>query len=69
MPDRRNIKIVITVISDGDNFSTSEKDSEAMTCVYPMPVPDNFTLYRTLMALHKNMGAIEEAINTSPIGD
>ena len=69
MPDRRNIKIVITVISDGDNFETSEKDSEAMSCVYSMPVPDNFTLYRTLMALHKNMNSIEDDINSTSIGD
>ena len=65
MTDRRNTKIVITVISDGDNFTTSEKDSEAMTCVYSMPAPDNFTLYRILMALHKNMNTIEEEINAS----
>ena len=49
MSDRRKIKIVITAISVGDNFETSEKNNESLSEIMDIIIDNHVTLYRILM--------------------
>ena len=60
MSDRRTVKLVITAISDGDNFETAEKDNEALTEVMEIVVGDETTLYQILQRCKKIAIGVEE---------
>ena len=59
MSDRRKIKIVITTISVGDNFETSEKNNECLSEIMDIITDDHVTLYRILMKCKHLLETIE----------
>ena len=59
MSDRRKIKIVITAISIGDNFETSEKNNESLSEIIDIDMDDRVSLYRILMKCKHLLETIE----------
>ena len=60
MSDRREIKIVITAISTGDNSETAEKRDESLSEIMNITIDDRVPLYQVLKKCKHLLETIED---------